>query len=168
MITSRRNVSIRQVLRNPTLFLAFGFGSGCLPKAPGTFGTLAAIPLYLLAQWLLPSYAAFAVLTLVMFIAGIWLCEQASRILRVHDHSGIVWDEFVGFFITMIAAPPGWLWILAGFILFRIFDVLKPWPVSQIDKQIEGGFGIMADDVMAAVYAWLVMQVLAALFSGGI
>jgi phosphatidylglycerophosphatase A len=168
MITSRRNIPPRKVLRNPILLLAFGFGSGCLPKAPGTFGTLVAIPLYILARFFLPAHAGFAVLTLLLFIAGIWLCERASRILRVHDHPGIVWDEIVGYFITMIAAPPGWIWIIAGFILFRIFDILKPWPVSLVDKQIEGGFGIMADDVMAAVYAWLSLQILAALIFPGV
>ena len=110
-------------------------------------------------NWRLPETGH---IPLLMFLAGIWICEQASQILKVHDHPGIVWDEFVGYFITMIAAPPGWIWIVIGFILFRLFDILKPWPIRLIDQQIKGGFGIMADDVLAAVYAWLVLQGFAA------
>lgn len=160
MTTSKPEIPIRRVLRDPILLLAFGFASGCARKAPGTFGTLAAVPLYLLAQSLL-STAAFALLTLLMFLAGIWICERASQILQFDDHPGVVWDEFVGYFITMIAAPPGWLWIVLGFIVFRLFDIWKPWPVNLADQKIKGGFGIMADDTLAGVYAWLTLQTIA-------
>ncbi|MDX1320178.1 MAG: phosphatidylglycerophosphatase A, partial [Oceanospirillum sp.] len=94
------------------------------------------------------------------FIIGVWLCERTSEDLGVHDHSGIVWDEFVGYWLTMFLAPQGWEWALVGFVLFRVFDVLKPWPVKWADRRVAGGFGIMVDDVLAGVYAWLGMQVL--------
>ena len=101
---------------NPIHLLAFGFGSGAMPKAPGTWGTLAAIPIFLLIQDLpLISYLA---LLLVMTVAGVWICEVTTRALGVHDHPGIVWDEIVGYLITMIMAPEGWLWLVAGFILW--------------------------------------------------
>ncbi len=119
-------------------------------------GTLAAIPLYLLlAQLSLPVYAA---LVLLSFVVGVYLCHKTAQDLDVHDHPGIVWDEFVGFWITMLAAPPGWLWLLLGFLLFRLFDVLKPWPISWCDRKVEGGFGIMIDDVLAGLMALLCLQ----------
>ncbi|MEN8181252.1 MAG: phosphatidylglycerophosphatase A [Myxococcota bacterium] len=142
-------------LRHPAHLLAFGFGAGTLPFAPGSFGTLVAIPLYLLLAPL-PLIAYLSTL-LVAFIAGVWLCERTSRDLGVHDHGGIVWDEIVGYLVTMTFAPAGWLWILIGFLLFRLFDIFKPWPISTIDRRVKGGFGIMLDDLLAAVYALLVM-----------
>ncbi len=145
-------------LKNPINFLAFGLGSGCAPKAPGTFGTAMAVLLYLPLQYLpIWLYLGFIVVT---FILGVWLCDEASKSLGVHDHGGIVWDEFVGYWITMIAAPAGWMWILAGFVLFRIFDIWKPWPIKTADKVISGGFGIMIDDVMAGLYALVCLQLL--------
>lgn len=145
-------------LRNPMHFLAFGFGAGVMPFAPGTFGTLAAVPLYLLLRPL-PLFS-YLVVVLVSFVAGVWLCERTSRDLGVHDHGGIVWDEIVGYLLTMAFAPPGWLWILLGFVLFRLFDILKPWPIRTIDRQVPGGFGIMLDDLLAALYALLVMALI--------
>jgi phosphatidylglycerophosphatase A len=144
------------VFRNPVHFLAFGLGSGAAPVAPGTFGTLAAVPLYLLLTQLpLPLYLLAVVLA---FGLGIWLCERTSRDLGVHDHGGIVWDEFVGFWLTMVAAPEGWQWLLAGFLLFRLFDILKPFPISYLDRHIHGGLGIMLDDAVAGSFAWFVLQ----------
>jgi phosphatidylglycerophosphatase A len=148
----------RSILRNPVHLLAFGFGSGLVPKAPGTFGTLAAVPLYLLlVQLPLPLYLLALVLA---FGLGIWLCDKTARDLGVHDHGGIVWDEFVGFWLTMVAAPAGWLWILLGFLLFRLFDILKPFPINWFDRHIKGGMGIMLDDALAGSFAWLVLQLL--------
>jgi phosphatidylglycerophosphatase A len=145
-----------ELLRHPAQFLAFGFGSGLAPKAPGTFGTLAAIPLYLLiADWPLLQYTVFIVLASAL---GVWVCDVASRQLRVHDHPGIVWDEFVGYWITMWAVPSGWPWIVAGFVVFRVFDILKPWPVSVLDKNVGGGFGIMVDDMLAGALACLTLH----------
>lgn len=137
--------------RSPVQFLAFGFGSGLSPRAPGTAGTLVAVPLYwLISDWNLLQYSA---LVLLAALLGIWICGVASRQLRVHDHPGIVWDEFVGYWITMWAVPVDWLWILAGFVVFRVYDIAKPWPVSQLDKQVKGGFGIMIDDILAGAMA---------------
>lgn len=141
------------VLRNPVCFLAFGFGSGLAPKAPGTFGTLAALPLYLLASGLpLPGYLAVVI---AMFAVGVWLCGRCEKIIGAEDHSGIVWDEFVGLFVTYIAAPVDTYNVVAGFCLFRLFDVWKPWPIAWLDRRVHGGLGIMLDDVLAGVYAAL-------------
>jgi phosphatidylglycerophosphatase A len=137
-------------------FLAFGLGSGAAHKAPGTFGTLAAIPLYLLLAQL-PLYG-YLVAVVLSFIFGVYLCGQASKDMGVHDHGGIVWDEFVGFWITMIALPLHWAWILAGFVLFRLFDIAKPWPISWLDKRVHGGLGIMIDDVLAGIFALAILQ----------
>jgi phosphatidylglycerophosphatase A len=137
--------------RSPVQFLAFGFGSGLSPKAPGTAGTLVAVPLYLLVSGLnLPAYSLFIVVTALL---GIWICDVASRQLGVHDHPGIVWDEFVGYWITMWAVPVDWVWIVAGFLVFRVYDIAKPWPVGPLDKKVKGGFGIMIDDVLAGIMA---------------
>lgn len=139
------------VWRNPVHFLAFGLGSGASPWAPGTVGTLAAVPLYFLLASL-PLWL-YSLLVAAAFWVGCWLCERTSEDLGVHDHSGIVWDEFVGYWLTMLALPVSLGWALAGFILFRFFDIIKPWPIRWADRRVAGGFGIMIDDVLAAVYA---------------
>lgn len=144
------------VWKNPIHFLAFGFGSGTVEKAPGTFGTLSAIPIYLLIQNL--SDVAYLFFTMAALVLGIYLCDKTSKDLKVHDHPGIVWDEFVGLWITLWLAPAGWLYIWVGFALFRFFDILKPWPISWLDKKVSGGFGIMIDDVLAGVFAFIVLQ----------
>jgi len=144
------------VFRHPAHFLAFGFGSGLAPVAPGTFGTLAAVPLYLLLNQLPMSY--YLVALVLAFGLGIWLCERTTQALGVHDHGGIVWDEFVGFWITMVAAPPGWQWIIVGFLLFRVFDVLKPFPIGWLDRRVHGGLGVMLDDAVAGTFAWFCLQ----------
>ena len=147
-----------QLLRHPLDFLALGFGSGLLPRAPGTAGTIAAIPLYLVMQSLaLPVYVS---LVAVLFLLGIPICAHTAKRLGVHDHPGIVWDEIVGYLVTMTFAPTGWLWVLAGFVLFRFFDVLKPWPIRWLDKKVGGGFGIMVDDLLAGIAAAAVLQLL--------
>ncbi|MDJ0805533.1 MAG: phosphatidylglycerophosphatase A [Gammaproteobacteria bacterium] len=145
-------------LRNPVHLLAFGFGAGRLPVAPGTYGTLVAVPIYLLLEPL--PLLSYLITLLVAFVAGIWLCEQTSRDLGVHDHGGIVWDEIVGYLLTMAFAPAGWWWLIIGFMLFRLFDILKPWPIRTIDRQVRGGFGIMLDDLLAGIYALLVMSLI--------
>ena len=145
--------------RNPIHLLAFGLGSGASPVAPGTAGTLAAIPVYLLIQNL-PNWAYMAVVVGI-FLVGIWLCDQTSRDLGVHDHGGIVWDEWAGYLLAMCGAPKGWLWIAIGFVLFRFFDILKPWPINWLDKRVEGGLGIMVDDMLAGAYAFAFMHLAA-------
>mgnify|MGYP000844138693 FL=1 len=140
--------------------LAFGFGSGLSPKAPGTMGTLAAIPLWwLLAQLPLSTYL---VVVLIAAVAGIVICGRAADRLGVHDHGGIVWDEFVGFWIAMAALPVTWQSLILGFVLFRLFDILKPWPISWLDRRVSGGFGIMIDDVIAGLAAAGVITLLTA------
>mgnify|MGYP003386587216 FL=1 len=147
-------------LTKPIQFLALGFGSGLAPKAPGTFGTLAAIPVFLLLTMLMPSPLPYALAVIVLGIAGIYICGKAADDVGVHDHPAIVWDEFVGFFITMFMVPVSWQSIIVGFILFRIFDIFKPWPISFIDKKMTGGLGIMFDDVVAGIFALAIMQLI--------
>ncbi len=145
--------------RNPVHLLAFGFGSGAATKAPGTWGTLAAVVPYLaLAQ--LPLLAYLSVV-LLAFIAGIYICGRTAADLGVHDHGGIVWDEFVGLWISLIALPAGWPWLVAGFVLFRIFDIAKPWPIGWADRRVSGGLGIMLDDVLAGFYTLFILQLAA-------
>jgi len=146
--------------------LAFGFGSGLSPLAPGTAGTVAAIPFYLLAvHWGLLYYTLFIVLAAVL---GIWVCGAASRQLQVHDHPGIVWDEFVGYWITLWALPVSWEWVLAGFLVFRCYDIVKPWPINRLDKNVGGGLGIMIDDVLAGVMACATLHIALAIAGGRI
>jgi phosphatidylglycerophosphatase A len=141
--------------RNPVHILASGFGSGLAPRAPGTFGTIAALPVVLLAQFL-PVWWYVGV-TALMFVAGIFICGRAARDWGVSDHPAIVWDEFVGLLVTMSAAPVGVVWLLAGFVLFRLFDIAKPWPISSLDRRVHGGFGIMLDDVVAGLFAAVIL-----------
>lgn len=158
----KRNRVDSTLLFNPIHFLSLGFGSGLSPYAPGTAGTLAAIPLYwLMAPLSLEIYLGIVVL---LFIVGIYLCQQTTDKLGSHDHSAIVWDEVVGYLLTMTAVPFDWRWAIVGFFLFRLFDVWKPWPVRHLDRRVEGGLGIMLDDVGAAVYAALSLQAMLYLF----
>lgn len=148
-----------RVWQDPRYFIAFGFGSGLMPIAPGTWGTLAAMPVYLLlanSGWIF-----YLVATILAFILGVYVCNAVSRDLGEHDYSGIVWDEIVGYLMTMFFAPPGILWMLAGFVLFRVFDILKPQPIRWVDRHVQGGLGIMLDDVLAAVPAFGILQCLA-------
>ena len=146
-----------RLLLNPAHFLSLGFGAGLAPAAPGTFGTLVAVPLYLvIAQFALPWYLAVVA---AGFCGGIWLCGYTGKALGVDDHGGIVWDEIVGFWVTMIAVPPAWQWILLGFVLFRIFDIVKPWPVGFADRRLRGGLGVMFDDLLAGLYALACMHI---------
>ena len=150
-------------LANPAHLLALGFGSGLAPRAPGTWGTVAAIPIFLLFDQL-PS-SAYLVVVVVAFAVGVWVCDLTSRAMGVRDHPAIVWDEVVGFLVTMAAAPPGPLWILLGFLLFRGFDIWKPWPISLLDQTVHGGLGIMLDDVLAGVFAFAIIGALSAVLA---
>ncbi|WP_394129576.1 phosphatidylglycerophosphatase A [Shewanella maritima] len=149
----------RLSLSNPIHFLALGFGSGLAAKAPGTFGTVAAIPVFLLlAQLSLPMYL---LATFISIVIGIYICDKAAKDMQVHDHGAIVWDEVAGLLITLIAVPAGWQWLLLGFVLFRFFDILKPWPIKWLDAKVHGGFGIMIDDVLAGIFALGCLQAIA-------
>lgn len=145
-------------LSDPIQFLALGFGSGLAPKAPGTFGTLAAIPLYLLLVTLTPIN--YAIVVILMTFAGFYICQKAADAAGVHDHGAIVWDEIVGFMITMYMVPLSLINIVLGFALFRFFDIIKPWPISFIDKKVSGGVGIMLDDVLAGIFALVCLHLL--------
>ena len=151
------------LLKDPRCLLAFGFGSGYSPIAPGTIGTIAALPLYIFLMAEL-SLVPYLIICAVSFVIGCYLCDVASKALGVHDHGGIVWDEFVGYWIAMIAAPQGLVWVLVGFVLFRLFDIWKPYPISALDAHVHGGFGIMLDDLVAGLYALLGVQLLAYFF----
>jgi phosphatidylglycerophosphatase A len=147
----KNELTPRQILSDPILFLAFGFGSGLAKKAPGTFGTLSAIPVYcLFAQ---ADLLVYGLLTLIVTVVGVRICGIAAEKLGEHDFGGIVWDEIAGFLITMWLVPLTWQTVIAGFILFRFFDILKPWPIKWLDQQVQGGLGIMLDDVLAGLFA---------------
>ena len=126
--------------------------------APGTFGTLAGVLIYLPLRSL--SLTSYTLLTLALFALGIWLCRRTAAALGVHDHPAIVWDEVVGYLVTMTAAPPGWMYVIFGFVLFRLFDILKPWPVRWLDRHVHGGLGIMLDDVAAALMALACLHII--------
>ncbi len=150
-------LSARQILRDPILFLAFGFGAGLSKKMPGTLGTLAAMPLYgLLLQ---TNDWVYLIATVVCVLAGIAICDKAAQKLQVHDFGGIVWDEIAGFLITLCWVPFSWTSLLLGFALFRAFDILKPWPINWLDKHVDGGLGIMLDDVLAGIFAAILLRI---------
>ena len=155
---SKNTPSPQGFLKNPIHLLALGFGTGCAPMMPGTIGTLVGILFYLPMQTL--SWPLYVGVTVVLFSLGVWLCDVTARHLGVHDHGGIVWDEIVGFLITMTAVPPDWRFMLLGFALFRLFDIWKPWPISWLDRKLSGGLGIMSDDVLAGIYALIVLQII--------
>ena len=138
-------------MATPTGLLAFGFGTGLSPKAPGTVGTLLglllAFPLMGVPLW------AGALIVAVAFAAGIPICGRTARDLGVHDHGGIVFDEFVGIWFVLLLVPAHWAWWLAAFVAFRFFDIAKPWPIGWLDRHLTGGFGIMLDDLVATAYA---------------
>ena len=137
-------------------FLAQGFGAGRIPYAPGTFGTLVGVPLYLVLSGLPP--VAYAAVVVGLFGLGVWLAEVTGHDLGAHDHPSIVWDEIVGYLTTMFLAPPGWMWMIVGFFLFRLFDIWKPFPIRQIDRQLANGLGCMLDDALAGIYALAGLQ----------
>jgi len=150
-----------QVWRNWRHWLAFGLGSGLARVAPGTFGTALAIPFYVLLSHLPPLYYAACVAG--AFALGVWLCHGVAHDLGVHDHGGIVWDEFVGYWLTMFLLPATWGWILAGFAMFRLLDIWKPWPIRWFDDHVPGGFGIMIDDVIAGAAGCAILHAIRSL-----
>ena len=149
-------------LGTPAGFLAFGFGSGLSRYAPGTVGTVAAIPLALILKSLPAAW--FWPLLVGSFLLGIYLCDVSARRLGQHDPGGIVWDEMVAYWLTVAFIPLSWPWWLAAFALFRLFDILKPWPISYVEKRFGGGLGIMLDDVIAAVFAMALLALARSIF----
>ena len=146
-----------RLLAHPPVLLATGFGSGLSPVAPGTAGTLVALLLFLLLQ---DTTWPLLLVCVLGFLAGIPLCQATSNRLGVHDHGGIVWDEFIGMWVTMLWIPLSLTSLAAGFLLFRLFDILKPWPIGPLDKRVHGGLGIMLDDLIAGLFANICLQLL--------
>ena len=157
-VTPGREALNKVVFGSPSGFLAFGFGSGLSPFAPGTMGTLVAIPFIFALKAL--GTPGFWVVLVLLFLLGVQLCGSVSRKLGVHDHGGIVWDEMAGYWLSAAFVPLQWPWLLAAFLLFRFFDILKPWPIRQLDKKVSGGFGIMIDDVVAALFTVIILAAL--------
>ncbi|MBY8258517.1 phosphatidylglycerophosphatase A [Vibrio fluvialis] len=155
------NPKSRLSMTNPWHLLATGFGSGLSPVVPGTMGTLASVPFYLLLAQL--PLTLYIVVVIAASLIGIKICQVTSDDMQVHDHGSIVWDEFAGFWITMLIVPVlqlpvfEWKWLLAGFVLFRFFDMVKPWPIGWLDKRVQGGLGIMLDDLVAGVMSALAL-----------
>lgn len=150
----------RIVLTHPAGWIASGFGVGLAPRAAGTFGSLAAlIPWWLWLRHLPLAYYLGALL--LAFAIGVWSAQWVIGKTRIEDPGVVVWDEFIGQWIALLLVPAGWGWVLGGFLLFRAFDIAKPWPVSWADSQLHGGFGAMFDDVLAGLYALAVLQALA-------
>jgi phosphatidylglycerophosphatase A len=149
-------VLLHRTWRYPTALLATGMGIGLLPLAPGTFGTLLAVPLYLLLRPL-PLWW-YGGIVIVMFVVGIWISGRTAVIFEADDHPAIVWDEIVGFLVTMLLAPQGWIWVATGFGFFRLFDVWKPFPIRWLEQRVPGGLGIMVDDLLAGGYALIALE----------
>lgn len=147
------------LLAHPAHLIAFGFGSGLAPKAPGTVGTLLGLPLYWLIIAVAPDLPNRIILLGAAFLTGVWACGRSGRALGVADHGGMVWDEIVAFALVLmfipalLFTPAGWLWTALAFALFRLFDILKPWPIRLADTRLKNGFGVMFDDLLAAAYA---------------
>jgi len=160
-ITNHTNYLINEraiYFKNVWHFIAQGFGSGCSPKAPGTCGSLVAM-LFVPALWLLP-WQIYFLLVVAGFVFGIWLCNKVAKDLNNDDPGSIVWDEFVGIWLTYFFIPADWLWLGVGFLLFRLFDILKPFPINFLDANIKGGFGIMLDDVIAGISSCVCLHLL--------
>jgi len=147
----RNQLTAREILLDPILCTAFGFGSGLAKKAPGTFGTLMAVPIYLaLVQ---ANTLIYSIVTILCSIIGIYICGKAAEKLGEHDFGGIVWDEIAGYLVTMWFVAFSWQNVVLGFLLFRVFDIVKPWPIKWIDQKVSGGVGIMLDDIVAGFIA---------------
>ncbi len=137
-------------LKQPVHLLALGFGTGLVPIAPGTAGTLLAVlPAWLTADW---PWLLRAGIVVAVSAAGVWICGESARRLGAHDHPAIVWDEIAGFLAICLVVPADPFWFAAAFALFRLFDIVKPWPIRDLDHSISGGIGIMLDDLVAAGY----------------
>ena len=157
-MTNQIQPNFKLLLSHPAHFCALGFGSGLAKKAPGTFGTLIGMPLFLLIAEL-GFYSQLAII-FVMFLVGIYFCDKTGKALGVSDHGGIVWDEIVAIMLVLTVTPYQWQWWLAAFLLFRLFDIWKPAPIRQCDAKVKGGFGVMLDDLLAAIYAMISLKIL--------
>lgn len=164
MTEAQGKPTLRFVYRHPAHFIAFGGGIGVIPFAPGTFGTLLAIPVFSVLQPLLDPWP-FLVLIFALFWLGVWACAVTGRVLGVADHGGMVWDEVVAFLLVLFFVPAGAYWQAFAFVVFRFFDIFKPPPIRYYDRTLKNGFGVMWDDLIAAAYSLLVLAVVYALMS---
>ena len=150
--------TLRDVFASPANAVAFGFGTGLSPYAPGTVGTLVAVPVFIFLSAFPPG------VYLSCLVAGFWIgvyaCSKAAQSIESHDHPAIVWDEVIGYLVTMCLIPVSVTSIVAGFVLFRLFDIVKPWPINWVDRQLSGGIGMMADDLIAALFAALLLRLI--------
>ena len=153
--TTSRAPDARFLLAHPAHFIALGFGAGLAAKAPGTFGTLVAFPLYWALAWALPALA-IAFVAIPLFFVGVWACERTGRDLGVSDHGSMVWDEIVAFLPLLAVSSQDWRLQVFAFVLFRVFDIWKPPPIRALERSVKGGLGVMIDDVVAAFYAYVV------------
>lgn len=151
--------SLRFLLAHPAHLIACGFGSGLSPVAPGTFGTLFAWVSFPLLRAAFDD-AALLVFLLACFVVGIFAAQRTGRDLGVVDHGSIVWDEVVPFWLVLVFCPPGWLWQGVAFLLFRLFDIVKPQPARYFDEKVKNGFGVMTDDLFAGLYTILALALL--------
>ncbi len=147
------------LVSHPVHFFSLGFGSGLAPRAPGTFGTIVGLPLF----WLISSYSLSVKLAIIaaLFVLGIYCCDKTGKALGVADHGAIVWDEIVAMMLVLVFAPLTWLGWLVAFCLFRLFDIWKPFPIHYFDAKLKNGFGVMFDDLLAAIYAIICLLLLA-------
>jgi phosphatidylglycerophosphatase A len=157
-LANQTQPDVKLLLSHPAHFCALGFGSGLAKKAPGTFGTLAGLPLF----WVISGLGIYSQLAIIfaMFLIGIYFCDRTGKALGVSDHGGIVWDEMVAIMLVLTVTPYQWQWWLTAFVLFRLFDIWKPAPIRQCDARIKGGFGVMLDDLLAAIYAIISLKIL--------
>jgi len=158
LTTLVKSPNVQFLLQHPAHFFGLGFGSGLAAKAPGTFGTLVGYPLF----WLISVYALSTQLIIIsaLFLIGIYFCGVTGKALGVSDHGGIVWDEIVAMMLVLAFTPNQWQWWLVAFLLFRLFDIWKPFPIRQFDAKLKNGFGVMFDDLLAAIYAIIGLQAL--------
>ena len=156
MTTLVKSPNVQFLLQHPAHFFGLGFGTGLAPKAPGTLGTLIGYPLF----WLISVYALSTQLIIIsaLFLIGIYFCGVTGKALGVSDHGGIVWDEIVAMMLVLAFTPNQWQWWLVAFLLFRLFDIWKPFPIRQFDAKLKNGFGVMFDDLLAAIYAIIGLQ----------
>lgn len=158
MKDKQTQANLQSIWENPIHFIACGFGIGAMPWAPGTFGTLGGVILYLILSKL--ALWAYILVAFLLLIVGFVICDITNRDFGTDDHPAAVWDEIVGFLFVMITVPKTWYFIVIGFVLFRIFDIWKPWPIRWIDRNIHGGVGVMLDDWVAAIFSWIVLKVI--------
>jgi phosphatidylglycerophosphatase A len=158
------STSLRTIWTNPIHFVACAFGFGALPWMPGTWATLAAIPLVIALKHF--PEAVYISISVALVLLGVYLCDVFNRDMGTEDHPACAWDEMSSFLLVMIFLPPNWYYLLIGFVLFRFFDILKPWPIGWVDRKVHGGFGVMLDDVIAALFSLIILHAIAWLITG--